>query len=204
MYNRLNRRVRMKVERFILASSSPRRQELLKRLGFEFDVVPASVSELAREGESPRDFALRMACEKAGQVADRHPKRWVVAADTVVLIDGEMLGKPQSEAEAVEMLSKLRGRTHIVATGFCITRGGGPVFEGVVESRVEMVNLSDDEVRWYVSTGEPLDKAGAYGVQGIGAMFIKRVVGSYTNVVGLPLAELIEGMKKLGIVRFEP
>jgi len=196
--------VRTKVERFILASSSPRRQELLKRIGFEFDVVPASVSELAREGESPRDFALRMAREKAGQVAGRHPGRWVVAADTVVLIDGEMLGKPQSEAEAVEMLSKLRGRTHIVTTGFCIAKGGGPMFEGVVESRVEMVNLSDDEVRWYVSTGEPLDKAGAYGVQGIGAMFIKRVVGSYTNVVGLPLAELMEGMKKLGIVRFEP
>jgi len=194
----------MRAEKFILASGSPRRRELLERLGFEFDVIPASVSESMRAKESPRDFALRTAREKAEQIARRHPESWIVAADTIVLIGGEILGKPRDEAEAVEMLKKIRGRTHIVVTGFCIRKGEDARFESLVESQVEMVELSDDEIRWYVSTGEPLDKAGAYGVQGIGAMFIRRVVGSYTNVVGLPLAELVEGMKRLGIVGFEP
>ena len=193
----------MRAEKFILASSSPRRKDLLKSLGFEFDVIPASVDESMRKSESPMEHSYRLAREKARNVAKRYPEKWVIAADTIVIIDGKILGKPKSEAEAFEMFKRISGRVHTVITAFCILKQEGPTYENHAESKVKIAHLADEEIRWYISTGEPLDKAGAYGAQGIGAMFIKKINGSYTNVVGLPLAELIEGMKKLKLVRFE-
>lgn len=195
--------MRMKAEKFILASGSPRRKELLKMIGFEFDVVSPDVDENSKSGESPREHAHRLAIEKAKKVAKNCPDSWIIAADTIVVIDGEILGKPRDEREAFEMLKKIAGKQHTVITAFCIFKGDKSAHEGFVESKVEIAPLTDDEIRWYISTGEPLDKAGAYGAQGIGAMFIKSIKGSYTNVVGLPLAELIEAMKKLNMIRFE-
>lgn len=195
--------MKIKVERFILASGSPRRKELLRLIGLKFDVVSPSVDESVKKGESPKEHAYRLAKEKAIKVAENYPDSWVIAADTIVVIDGEILGKPRSEDEAFEMFKKISGREHTVITAFCIVKQGKSLYQGHAESKVEIASLTDDEIRWYVSTGEPLDKAGAYGAQGIGAMFIKSIKGSYTNVVGLPLAELIDAMKKLKMVRFE-
>ena len=171
---------------FILASASPRRAKLLTRAGYEFDIAPANVDERRRPDEPPADYVVRLAVDKASADADRNTHRPVIGADTVVLIDGTMLGKPQDPAEAADMLRQLSGRTHEVLTGVAVRRGGLCV-SGVETTRVTFAELGDDVIAWYVATGEPLDKAGAYGVQEIGSRFVTRIEGSYTNVVGLPV-----------------
>ena len=186
--------------RFILASSSPRRRELLASVGAEFDVLPSHVPEEHRPGEAPEDYVARLSREKANAIAMQHPSRWVIAADTTVLLGDQLLEKPLNKADAARMLSLIAGKTHIVYTGVTLQNAGLEIRDTrVAESEVRMLPLSQSDVEWYVATGEPLDKAGAYAVQGVGAMFIDSIHGSYTNVVGLPLALLFQMMRKVGI-----
>jgi septum formation protein len=149
-------------------------------------VDPASVDEEVCPGESGEAAASRLAAEKAASVVSRHPGSWVLAADTLVLLDGDILGKPRDDAEAADMLRRLAGREHRVVTAVRLRRGDDPGREIIELSGVRISPLSPEEIRWYVATGEPRDKAGAYAVQGLGARFIEAVHGSYTNVMGLP------------------
>jgi len=189
--------------RVILASASPRRIELLQQLGLRFEIVTSGVDEDFRGGESPREHVLRLAGAKAGAVSRLHPDAWVLGADTIVVIDGEILGKPGSPAEAVAMMRKLSGREHRVFTGFSVLSAErGAAASEAVESSVIFRKLGEDEAAWYAATEEPYDKAGAYAVQGLGAFFIREIRGSYTNVMGLPLCEVVDVMKKLQILSF--
>lgn len=186
--------------KFILASASPRRRELLASIGVEFDVLPSEVPEVHRDGEAPEEYVARLSRDKAAALASRHPERWVIAADTTVLLGEQLLEKPVDAADAARMLATIAGRTHTVYTGVTLEHAGSGYRDTrVAESEVRMLPLSGPEIEWYVRTGEPMDKAGAYAVQGIGAMFIESVHGSYTNVVGLPLATLFQMMRKAGI-----
>ena len=186
--------------KFILASASPRRRELLASIGVDFDVLPSEVPEVHREGEAPEEYVARLSRDKAAALASRHPDRWVIAADTTVLLGEELLEKPLDRADAERMLGTIAGRTHIVYTGVTLEHAASGYRDTrVAESEVRMLPLSRAEIAWYVRTGEPMDKAGAYAVQGIGAMFIESIHGSYTNVVGLPLATLFQMMRKAGI-----
>ncbi len=189
--------------RVILASASPRRIELLQQLGLRFEIVTSGVDEDFRGGESPREHVLRLAGAKAGAVSRLQPDAWVLGADTIVVIDGEILGKPGSPAEAVAMMRKLSGREHRVFTGFSMRSAErGAAVSEAVESSVIFRKLGDDEAAWYAATEEPYDKAGAYAVQGLGAFCIREIRGSYTNVMGLPLCEVVDVMKKLQILSF--
>lgn len=189
--------------RLILASASPRRIELLRLMGLDFEVVPSGVDEIFRAGEAPREHVLRLAEEKALAVARLYPRAWVLGADTIVIVGGEVLGKPGSVAEAREMLTKLSGREHEVFTGFGIAHPEKAVLiREVVESSVIFREISGDELAWYSGSEEPYDKAGAYAVQGMGAFFIREIRGSYTNVMGLPLCELVDALKRAGAISF--
>jgi septum formation protein len=188
----------------ILASASPRREELLRLLGLDFQVIPSRTDETFFINEKPAEHVLRLAENKAHTVAQTHPHAWVLGADTIVVIDGEVLGKPADASAAGRMLEKLSGRTHEVFTGFALMRLAGQVAikEGV-RAAVTFRNISADEKLWYIKSPEPYDKAGAYAVQGLGAFFIKEIQGSYTNVMGLPLCEVVDVLKKTGALRFE-
>ena len=170
----------------ILASGSPRRAELLARAGYRFEVVPPDIDERRQPGEAPRDYVARLAAEKAAAVAPRYPERVVLAADTTVVVDSTVLGKPRDADDAAGMLRRLSGRAHDVLTGVAVRRGGAAV-SAVEQTAVHLAALDEALIGWYVATGEPSDKAGAYGVQGIASRFVTRVEGSYSNVVGLPL-----------------
>jgi septum formation protein len=186
--------------KFILASSSPRRRELLASIGLTFDVIPSHVPEVRDEHESPEEYVARLSREKAQAVASRYPNDWIIAADTTVLLGEQLLEKPADDADARRMLATIAGRTHIVYTGVTLQNvSAGWCETRIAESEVRMLPLSSKDIAWYVETGEPLDKAGAYAVQGIGAMFIDSIHGSYTNVVGLPLATLFQMLRKAGI-----
>ena len=175
----------------VLASASPRRQELLRNAGIAFIVQPTDIPEVAQEGELPRDFAERMAREKAQAVFRVRPNDFVLGADTIVVVDGTILGKPRDSADAARMLRLLSGRTHQVISGVCLM--GPELKTGFQDIRSEttlvtMTKLSDEDIRAYIATGEPLDKAGAYGIQGMASRWIPRIEGDYFNVVGLPVA----------------
>lgn len=187
------------MEKLILASASERRRRLLDLLGIPFQVVPSQVQEDQELASSPQELVLELAALKANQVARAHPDRWVIGADTVVCIDGQVLGKPQGAAHARRMLQMLQGRLHTVVTGLCVVHVHRALQSRcAVSTVVEMQALSAREIDWYISTGEPLDKAGAYAIQGKGAVLIRSIQGSYTNVVGLPLTELILMLRDLG------
>lgn len=189
--------------RLILASVSPRRIELLRLTGADFEVMPSGIDEAFRRGEAPREHALRLSAEKALAVARIHTDCWVLGADTIVVVAGEVLGKPASVADAKEMLKKLSGREHEVFTGFSIARQGkGILIREVVESKVLFREITDDEMDWYTGSDEPYDKAGAYAVQGMGALFIREIRGSYTNVMGLPLCEVVDALKRVSAIGF--
>ena len=184
----------------VLASSSPRRASYLKALGFRFDQVVPDIDETRRPGESPRRYVRRLAVEKALAVAKHRPDRFVVAADTTVVLDDELLGKPATPAEARQMLGRLSGRAHRVLSGIALAPpGAGGVRSAVSSTRVVFRPLTDEEIRWYVGTGEPLDKAGAYGVQEKGGLLVARIEGSYSNVVGFPLERFYELAKTCGL-----
>jgi nucleoside triphosphate pyrophosphatase len=182
----------------VLASTSPRRAEILSTLAIPFVVDAPEIDESARNRETAAQAALRLAREKAVRVASRHPEHWVLGADTLVVLDGAMLGKPADAQDARRMLAILSGREHVVVTGVALVRQGRDDRGLVEESRVRMADMSPEEIRWYVETGEPLDKAGAYAVQGLGARFIEGVAGSYTNVMGLPAHAVYRLMREAG------
>lgn len=168
----------------ILASGSPRRLALLQELGLDPVVRPADIDETPFDGEAPAPYVERLAIEK-GAAVTTDSQDVVVSADTIVAIDGELLGKPVDDTDAARMLRQLSGRTHQVMTGVAVRRGG-QVQSFVETTTVHFDELSDDEIEWYISTGEPVDKAGAYAIQGRGGAFITSIDGSYDNVIGLP------------------
>ncbi len=168
-------------------------------MGLRFEVHPADVDETPRPGEPPRDYVLRLAREKAAAVArSSGPGTLVLAADTAVVIDGEILGKPLDEEDARRMLRLLAGRQHEVLTGVALQEVEGPGAAVVETSKVRMAPLDDREIDWYVATGEPLDKAGGYAIQGLGALFVEAVDGNYSNVVGLPVSTVYRLFADLG------
>lgn len=183
--------------RMLLASASPRRRELLTRAGYTFDIEPSGADERRLDDERPADFVVRIAVAKAVAVSGGpEDQRLIVAADTIVVVDGEVLGKPRGSDDAVSMLRRLSGRTHEVLTGVAVVRGVDRR-TALASTRVTLVGLDDQAVGAYVATGEPMDKAGAYGVQGIASRFVDRIEGSYTNVVGLPLTAVERLLKEL-------
>lgn len=181
----------------VLASASPRRTQLLTLLAVAHQVDPAHVDERPLPGESPRATATRLARLKATEVARRHPGREVLAADTVVVLEGEALGKPVDEGDAAAMLRRLSGREHLVITAVALARDG-TVWERCDETRVRFACLSDETIAGYVATGEPLDKAGAYGLQGYGSVLVERIEGDCFGVVGLPLRLVVELLAEAG------
>jgi septum formation protein len=181
----------------VLASGSPRRKEMLERLGVDFEVIVPEIDERAIRGEDPSAYVERLARQKALAVAD-DDDTLIIAADTTVDVDGEILGKPVDIDDARRMLKRLSGRAHYVHTGVAVLRAGR-LESGVDETRVQMVPITDHALDWYLSTGEPADKAGAYALQGAGAVFVSRVSGSVSNVIGLPLTLLVELAGRLGV-----
>jgi len=175
----------------ILASGSPRRRQLLELIGVSFAVLPADVDETPLAGEDPVAYASRAARDKALEVAASHPGRLVLGADTVVEVDQEILGKPASADDAATMLRRLSGRSHVVHTALALVTDS-TAHEVVDSARVQLVDLTDEMIRWYVATGEPMDKAGAYAIQGLGGLLVAGVEGSPHTVVGLPVHRLPE------------
>ena len=186
-----------------LASASPRRQELLRQLGLDFEVVPSNLEEVPQPGERPQDYVARVARDKArhvaGQLRTQGRAGPVLGADTEVVLDGEILGKPRDRAHALAMLRRLAGRTHEVLSGLCLVHAGQE-HAALNVSRVTFRPLRDAEIAAYWDTGEPVDKAGAYAIQGRAAAFIERLEGSYSGVMGLPLYELAGILRELGKV----
>lgn len=190
----------MQTNRIILASASPRRRELLERIGIPTVVVPAHIDESVLADESPEEHVRRLSRAKAECVAAGMPEgRYFIGSDTVVVLDGRILGKPADRAEAAAMLRSLSGNRHQVWSGFAIhDRRECRTLDGAVCTDVEFRTLSSREIEGYIETGEPMDKAGAYAIQGIGTFMVRQIHGSYTNVVGLPLAELLDALAELG------
>lgn len=183
--------------RLVLASASPRRAELLRAAGFEFEVSAVDVDERVREGETPEGYVRRLASEKSGRAhrADE-PDRFTVGADTAVVVDGTILGKPVDDLDAERMLRRLSGRIHEVLTGISV-RVGDQEATRVEHTRVAFAQLSNQDIRWHVQAGEGADKAGAYAIQGLASRFIPWIEGSYTNVVGLPVPAVVELINEL-------
>jgi len=188
----------------VLASASPRRAELLRAAGIEFEVMPAHIDETAHAAESPEAYVRRIADSKAQAIAGRVNDRIILAADTTVVIDDQMLAKPEDDEDAKRMLQMLSGRTHEVLTAVAVCRGpegSSPLRTGrlieIERTQVEFAPLTEFEIDWYVATGEPRDKAGAYAIQGYASRFITRIDGSYSNVVGLPMALVYDILKGL-------
>lgn len=184
--------------RVVLASGSPRRHELLNLIGIEHEVHPANIDETMRPRETPRRHAERLAREKASAVAKRDPDLITIGADTIVVINRKVLGKPKDSNDAARMLSMLSGREHLVTTAVAVSRGK-KLRSAVEEVRVRFRRLRDDEIEAYIATGEPMDKAGAYGIQGYGATIVERVEGDYFSVMGLPLVRLIGLLRDVGV-----
>jgi len=183
--------------RLVLASASPRRRALLAGLGLSFEAIAPGVDETVHEGETPLTYVLRVAREKAAAGARRSPGALVLAADTAVVLGGLILGKPASVDDARRMVRALSGRRHSVMTGVALD--GSARASAVVETAVWFRELTEGEISWYAASGEPLDKAGAYAIQGAGGMLVQRIDGSASNVVGLPLAETVELLQRAGL-----
>jgi septum formation protein len=187
--------------RLILASASPRRADLLREAGIDVEIQPANVDEDVAPHELPAAYVRRVAEAKARAISGREPGRLVLAADTAVVVDGEILGKPTGSEDAARMLRLLSGRTHQVVSGVCLLKDHERVVETVVEvSTVEFAALSSAEIAWYVGSGESMDKAGGYGIQGLASRFVTRIEGSYSNVVGLPIAVVYRMCMEAGLL----
>lgn len=188
----------------ILASRSPRRKYLLEQAGLTFRVMPSRIDESKRPLSAPADYVKSLAIVKAEDVARLNPDSWVLGADTIVAVDARMLGKPKSAQDARVMLRRLSGKTHQVFTGFCLCRQrSGRRVADTVRTEVTFKTLTDQEIDWYINTGEPFDKAGAYAIQGLGTFLVRRINGSYTNVVGLPVCEVVEILIREGVMGLE-
>ncbi len=184
----------------ILASASPRRWELLKQIGLSFTVQVSNVEENKFKGDNPQKWVEQLAKDKASSVASSLKQGLVIGADTVVFKDGKILGKPKSECEAYDMLSFLSGAEHQVLTGIAIIDAmSGESYIDSEITRVKFRQLTEQEINAYIATGEPFDKAGAYGIQGLGALLVESITGCYFNVVGLPLQKLAQGLKRFGV-----
>ena len=187
--------------RLILASASPRRADLLREAGIDVEIQPANVDEDVAPHELPEAYVRRVAEAKARAISGREPGRLVLAADTAVVVDGEILGKPTGSEDAARMLRLLSGRTHQVVSGVCLLKDHERVVETVVEvSTVEFAALSAAQIAWYVGSGESMDKAGGYGIQGLASRFVTRIEGSYSNVVGLPIAVVYRMCTEAGLL----
>lgn len=174
-------------EKMILASASPRRRELLNLAGFEFEVITSSVDEVVDPSLPPYELVVSLARQKACDVAKKNTNRTVIGADTVVVLDGKVLGKPKNEQDAVDMLKALSGKTHEVYTGVCVVKGSKS--KDFYEcTKVKFCELTDEQIKSYVATGEPMDKAGSYGIQGKGCVLVEGIEGDYFNVVGFPVS----------------
>ena len=185
----------------VLASGSPRRRELLTNLGLRFDVYPSTLEEPQPDpGEPPAAYVLRMAEMKTLDVASRFRGATIIGADTAVVLGQRIMGKPQSKLDALDMLTALSGATHQVVTGFCVVLPDGKILSESVSTDVDMRTSTESELMSYVDTGEPMDKAGAYAIQGIGTFLVTAIRGSYTNVVGLPVARVLEVLTASGCV----
>jgi len=186
--------------RIVLASQSPRRTALLDLVGIPHEVVPSRLEETAVQGEVPPDRVLRLAREKGDHVSSGIGEpALVIAADTLVVLENRILEKPADRKEAAEMLRSLSGRTHTVLTGVYLARPSGATAEDISESRVRFHRLTEEEIGWYIATGEPMDKAGAYAAQGRGAVFLRAIEGSFHNVVGFPLNLFYRMLPRIGL-----
>ncbi|PLX95208.1 MAG: septum formation inhibitor Maf [Desulfuromonas sp.] len=191
----------------VLASASPRRSELLRQLGLNFSVVPSCADETELPGETPAQHVVRLSGDKAREVAARSdvPGRWFLGSDTIVLRDTTILGKPQDAEAAAAMLRSLSGRSHEVLSGFAVyDRQSDTLRSDLSRTEVTFKPLTEEEIAGYIASGEPFDKAGAYAIQGLGAFMVRRISGSYSNVVGLPLCEVIATLEDLGAIRLFP
>jgi septum formation protein len=185
----------------ILASSSPRRQQFLSDLGLAFTALPADIDETPLPDESPASFARRMAEDKAAVVAEQHQESWVIGADTVVTIDGMILGKPTDAAHALEILRSLQGKTHQVVTGLALFRRQDNLRESLIRTtEVSFTDFPDSILTAYIRTGDPMDKAGAYGIQSNGAFLVRAIQGSCTNVIGLPVNACVSLLLRYKII----
>ena len=184
--------------RVVLASASPRRRDLLDLIGIAHEVRPANIDETLRPRETPRRYAERLAREKASAIATRSPDLITIGADTVVVINRKVLGKPADATDAARMLRMLSGREHTVITAVAVSRGR-KLRSAIEEVRVKFRRLRDDEIDAYIAMGEPMDKAGAYGIQGYGATIVERIEGDYFAVMGLPLVRLVGLMRDVGV-----
>jgi len=184
-----------------LASKSPRRRYLLQQAGLKFSVIPSDFDENSVKLSSPQSFVRCLAEAKALDISRKYPESWIIGADTIVFIDNTILGKPTSRTEARTMLQSLSAKTHQVLTGYCICcKSLDRFFSETITTDVCFKTLTQREIDWYINSGEPFDKAGAYAIQGIGTFLVKRINGSYTNVVGLPVCEVLEFLIKEGVV----
>jgi septum formation protein len=188
------------VKTIILASASPRRKELLQRIGLKFKVDPSNYEENISSELEPHELAKSLSLEKAKLVAEKHMNALVIAADTFIVFEGKILGKPRTETEAKEMLEIISGRQHSVITGFTIIdAASNKALSKAVETKVYIRKLSSNEIDAYVESKEPLDKAGAYAIQGLGSVIVEKIEGDYFNVIGLPLSALAETLKEFGV-----
>ena len=186
----------MFTEKLILASGSPRRAEILSAVGWPFEVVSSGIDETQKPGETPVAYVQRLALEKAEAVASKRPDGFILAADTTVVVDDQLLGQPEDDREAQRMLKRLSGKWHEVLTGVALIRIGGKSSLGMETTRVRFAELSEREIDWYVSTGEPRGKAGAYAIQGKASLFVEEVSGDYFNIVGLPIRLVYEMIRR--------
>lgn len=185
----------------VLASKSPRRRYLLKQAGLSFTVIPSGIDEDSISLSSPETYVKILAEAKAKDVSKRYPECWIIGADTIVVINGTILGKPDSKSQARTMLNQLSGKTHQVLTGYCICcHAKKKLFSETIKTDVLFKNLTESDIEWYINTKEPFDKAGAYAIQGLGTFIVKSINGSYTNVVGLPVCEVVEFLIKEGVI----
>lgn len=191
--------------RLILASASPRRRELLAQFGVPFIVIPSRFAEESVPYTAADGYVRQLSAGKADAVADGYPDHWVLAADTIVVLEDRSLGKPADPAEAREMMAALSGRVHQVYTGFSLRRRrGNRAADATVRTDVRFRELSREEIEWYIQTDEPYDKAGGYGIQGLAALFVAEISGSCSNVVGLPVAEVMTTLIGEGVLRLKP
>jgi septum formation protein len=186
----------MFTEKLILASGSPRRAEILSAVGWPFEVVTSGIDETRNPDEDPKAYVQRLALEKAEAVASKRQDGLILAADTTVVVDNHLLAQPEDDHDAQRMLKLLSGKWHEVLTGVALIRVGGESNLGIETTRVRFAELSEHEIEWYVSTGEPSGKAGAYGIQGKAALFVEEVSGDYLNIVGLPIRLVYEMIQR--------
>lgn len=191
----------MNNKKIILASQSPRRRYLLKQADIDFEVIPSKIDESNFTLADPENYVKKLSAAKARNIAAKYPDAWVIGADTIVVINGRVLEKPESKNHAATMLKSLSNRVHSVYTGFSLCcRNEKQMITKSLRTEVNFKKLTDYEIEWYLSTDEPFDKAGAYAIQGIGTFLVKSINGSYTNVVGLPVCEVIEILMEQGVI----